>query len=156
VNVRPGAALALSKLSAAFELFIFTSSSKAYADQVIDLVAPFIPAENRFYHDSCDFLGGYAVKDLRRLHRSIHSVVLIDDMLGCGLLQPMNTVGVAPWVGDPGDSLLASVLVPLLLGVRNSDQSFAAAVRNAIKNEAPNGLAVLNDFDQAARESRCI
>jgi RNA polymerase II subunit A small phosphatase-like protein len=120
---------------------------------VIDLIAPFIPPENRRYQDSCDFFGGYAVKDLKRLHRPIHSVVLIDDMLGCGLLQPMNIVGVAPWTGDPDDSLLTSVLVPLLLGVRNSEQSFAASLRNAVRNEAPRGLTLLSDFDQAGGDN---
>jgi RNA polymerase II subunit A small phosphatase-like protein len=143
VNVRPGTIPALFSLAQIYELFVFTSSKPAYANQIIDRIAPFIPAANRFFGDSCTFIHGYAVKDLTCLGRSIDSLILIDDVLGSGLLQPGNVIGVKPWMGDPNDSLWSESLLPLLLGIGQHGSDFVTAVRRQILKGAFPELAIL-------------
>lgn len=141
VNIRPGAVSALEQLSHIYELFIFTASRREYAEPIIERIAPFIPEENRLYSDSCDFCFGYAVKDLNRVRRPLNRTILIDDVIGSGLKQPKNVVGVPPWVGDQDDSLIQSTLLPLLISVRMAD-NLVDALRHVIMDSGQSGLTL--------------
>ena len=141
VNVRPGAINALKQLSKIYELFIFTASQREYAEPIIDHIAPFIPKENRFYSDSCDYCSGYAVKDLNRLRRPLNRTILIDDVIGSGLRQPKNVVGVEPWNGEQDDCLMQSILLPLLTSVRMAD-NIVDTLRHTIRHSCQRGLTL--------------
>jgi hypothetical protein len=72
------------------------------------------------------------VKDLSYLARPIDSVILIDDVIGSGLLQPRNVIGVKPWMGDPTDSLWNETLLPLLLGIGEYSGDLVTTIRREI------------------------
>lgn len=141
INIRPGAIEALEKLSKVYELFIFTASRKEYAEPIIDRIAPFIPKENRLFNDSCETMSGYIVKDLTRLQRPLNNTLLIDDMMGSGLKQPKNVVGVSPWLGERDDELMTSTLLPMLLDV-SGNLNLVDFVRREIKSGSRHGLAI--------------
>lgn len=141
INIRPGAVEALKQLSRVYELFIFTASRKEYAEPIIDHIAPFIPKENRLFNDSCENVSGYLVKDLTRLQRPLDNTLLIDDILGSGLKQPRNIVGVSPWMGDRDDKLILATLLPMLMGV-SGNMNFVDFVRSEIKSGIRSGLTI--------------
>ncbi|OHS98736.1 NLI interacting factor-like phosphatase family protein [Tritrichomonas foetus] len=139
VDVRPGVADALKVLSSIYELFIFTASQVEYAEPIIEKVAPFIPKINRFYRDSCAPFCGYMVKDLNLLNRPLESIILVDDIIGSGLMQPKNIIGIPPWNGNVNDQIFTAVLLPLLLMVATAKHPIEF-MRHVINNGQFNEL----------------
>lgn len=115
VHVRPGATEFLEKVSDLYEIFIFTASSKEYSENIIKHIFPSVNIQNCFFRESCIFKLGYALKDLKVINRPLNQVVLVDDILGSGMMQPGNTVCVEPWIGNFQDSVLLNELYPFLL-----------------------------------------
>lgn len=115
VHVRPGAFEVLKKLSEFYQIYFFTASSKEYAEFIIGKIAPFVKKEQCFYKESCIFKFGYAIKDLKLLNQPLNKVILIDDIIGSGAMQPINTIGVEPWEGQGTDRVLQKELFPLLM-----------------------------------------
>ena len=137
VRVRNGASLLLGWLQSQFNIFIFTSASKEYADQIIDHIAPQIPQEHRFYRDSIKYLNnkysqrrssrGRGFKDIsiitkRFSYVELTKTLLIDNSKHCGLCNPSNTVVIKPWNGlDDDDTILMDVLYPILTDIAQED-----------------------------------
>ena len=67
-----------------------------------------------FSREHCTFMNGYELKDLRLLNKPLSDVVLIDDIQGSGLLQPMNSLVIPAFYGDTDDNFLIDELLPLL------------------------------------------
>jgi Dullard-like phosphatase family protein len=114
VQMRPGLLQFLARIQRLYDVFFFTSSLAEYANPIIDKIAPSVLSCRRFFRDSCHSEGGYLVKDLRVLRRSLHQTLLVDDTLGSALDNPSNLIHVSPWSGDPRDDLLLRRLLPVL------------------------------------------
>jgi RNA polymerase II subunit A small phosphatase-like protein len=114
VQVRPHAQAFVAALADHYDILVFTAASKEYTDQIVDAAFSFILRENRFYSDSCTNVNGYRVKDLSILGWPEQQIVLIDDMLGSGLMQPQNVFVVPAWMGDSDDNVFQNLL-PLLV-----------------------------------------
>ena len=132
VHVRPGAIEILEKLSETFEIFIFSASAKEYGEKIIAQIAPFIPKTKCFFKDSCIFKFGYAIKDLKLLKRPMEKIILVDDILGSGSLQPLNAIAVEPWNGSIQDRTLINELLPLLQSCE-SEENIARAVHRKMQ-----------------------
>jgi Dullard-like phosphatase family protein len=118
VRFRPGARSFIQSIGRVFDVYFFTSSVREYGNPIIDAIAPEIPADHRFFRDSCVSYCGYPVKDLRLLRRPLNQIVLVDDLEGSALLQPENLIRVQPWQGtDVNDRVLLSQLLPALMEV---------------------------------------
>ena len=117
VRMRPGVVDLIKQISALFEVFFFTASSREYANQIIDAIAPDTPESHRFFRESCVTRCGYPVKDLRLLERPMSRILIVDDMEGSALMQPKNLIRVSPWYGDDNDKVLIEQLMPVLLGI---------------------------------------
>jgi Dullard-like phosphatase family protein len=115
IRTRPGLEPALRDIAEHFDIFFFTSSDPAYANPIIDAIAPGTPPEHRFFRESCCLTDGYSVKDLRLLNRPLDRILIIDDIDGSALFQPNNLIRITPWFGDENDKALCAELVPLLL-----------------------------------------
>lgn len=111
---RPGVIEFLQKINEFYELFIFTASDKVYGNKVIDAIAPYIDTQHRLFRDSCISAHGYQIKDLRKLERPLNRVLLVDDMCASAYYQQSNLVRIAPWSGDPNDTVLLHQLLPAL------------------------------------------
>ena len=58
----------------------------------------------------------FKAKDLRIFGRPLSEVVLVDNTVSCGFLQPRNLLPISTWKGDVGDTALLQ-LIPILEGL---------------------------------------
>ena len=114
VTTRPHLREFLDLIEQLFEVFIFTSSLKEYANQIIDHIAPEIDHSHRFCRNECINTDGYHVKDLRKLSRPLNRIILVDDMQSSALLQRSNLIRILPYLGDQSDTVLVQELFPTL------------------------------------------
>jgi len=78
VKKRPGVDLFLSRVCALFEVMIFTASTQNYASAVIDKLDPNHLIHTRIYREACIQRPEGFVKDLRKLNRDLHRVIIVD------------------------------------------------------------------------------
>ena len=114
IAVRPGLRQFLEQISQVYEIFIYTYAEKEYADKVLNIIAPEIDNDHRLYREHCVKFHGYSVKDLRNLHRPLNRVILVDDTMSSGLLQPPNIIQIKPYSGEVDDKVLLEELLPIL------------------------------------------
>lgn len=125
VYLRPGLNAFLSRMAAAYELAVWTTSSPDYARFFADRLFPglslkFVWASDRstFRFDP-EFLTMHAIKDFRKLRRhgiDLNRVLMVDDSPEKHVRNYGNLVPVRPFEGDPADrelDLLATWLESL-------------------------------------------
>lgn len=78
VCCRPYAGKFLQKVSKLYEVIVFTASLSCYADQVIDALDAKHCVAYRLFREDCSDVGGILVKDLQRLGRDLHRIVIVD------------------------------------------------------------------------------
>jgi CTD small phosphatase-like protein 2 len=139
VQTRPGLTNALKQLSSHFDIYFFTASDPAYANQVIEAIAPGTPPDHRFFRDSCCTTCGYPVKDLRLLNRPLRQIIIVDDIEGSALFQPQNLIRITPWFGSPDDDVLCGELLPLLMEKCSADD-LPMAVHNSLNEKPRTGI----------------
>ena len=103
VRMRPGVVDLIKQISALFEVFFFTASSREYANQIIDAIAPDTPESHRFFRESCVTRCGYPVKDLRLLERPMSRILIVDDsdVNWTHLLLAQAVGSLWPWSQNP-------------------------------------------------------
>lgn len=139
IEVRPGFCEFLTKASKLFDILFFTDSKREFAEQVISQIAPDVELNRCFFGESCNRQSGYSVKDLSMLHVPLNQVVLVDDIIGSGLLQPMNCIGITPWAGESDDRVLLDELLPVLVDSFDC-YDVAAAARRSVKAHSGGNL----------------
>ena len=82
LNIRPFAKEFIQKMSALFEVVVFTASHSCYANSILNVLDPehkFITA--RIYRDSCfEASGNVCIKDLRIFaNRDLKDIVIVDN-----------------------------------------------------------------------------
>ena len=99
----------LKKLSQHFDVFIFTASTQAYADPIIDHIDPDRVVQHRLYRESCSLVRNQVfVKDLRVLGRSLENVLLVDNAPYSYMMQLANGIPIIPYYrGNDDDQLMA-------------------------------------------------
>lgn len=139
ILVRNGAQPLLNELAKCYNIYIFTSSSKEYADSIIDRIAPFIPMKNRLYRDSIKFCLKKPFKDLSMINTDYKRILLIDDTANNGFKQPKNVVVVKKWQGDDTDYVLIKDLLPLLKAVAH-EENLPIGIRNQSLLQCPDNI----------------
>lgn len=81
VRVRPGCEEFLKAMSEYYEIFIFTASVPEYANPVIDKIDPQRYCHLRLFRSNCSLVNGMFVKDLSKVGRNLHNVIIIDVFL---------------------------------------------------------------------------
>ena len=77
---------------------IFTASSKAYADPILNHLDPDNLIQHRLYRDHCTLVRNQIfVKDLRILGRKLENVVLVDNAPYSYLMQLSNGIPILPY-----------------------------------------------------------
>lgn len=115
INFRPHLQTFLSEMAQHYEIVIFTSAVKEYADLVIN----FIDAERRFvsrryYRDDiATEQDGQRVKDLTLVSKNLAKTIIIDNMPENFVKQSKNGIFIKSWYDDPHDTALLE-LMPLL------------------------------------------
>ncbi|KAF5910021.1 CTD small phosphatase-like protein 2 [Clarias magur] len=97
-----------------FEMFVYTSAKKEYAEMIVDILDPKKKIfRHRLYQDDCSCVLGHYVKDLEVLERDLSKTVVLDNAPHTFPYHLMNTVPIKSWCGDKEDKELQR-LVPYL------------------------------------------
>lgn len=100
----------LQKMGELYECVLFTASLAKYADPVADLLDKWGVFRARLFRESCVFYRGNYVKDLGRLGRNLHKVVIVDNSPASYIFHPDNAVPVASWFNDMSDTELRDLI----------------------------------------------
>lgn len=93
-----------------YECVLFTASLAKYADPVADLLDKWGVFRSRLFRESCVFYRGNYVKDLGRLGRDLHKVVIVDNSPASYIFHPDNAVPVASWFDNVHDTELRDLI----------------------------------------------
>jgi len=111
IYIRPGLSKFLERVSSKFELILFTSSTKEYADIMLSLVDPERKYfKSRLYRDNCVENKGFLLKDLRVIgNRQLEKIILIDNNLINMSPQLRNGYLISSFFNDKNDNELKKV-----------------------------------------------
>jgi RNA polymerase II subunit A small phosphatase-like protein len=126
---RPFVDLFLAKMGEMFECVLFTASLAKYADPVANLLDTTSCFRSRLFRESCVFYKGNYVKDLSKLGRDLHNVIIIDNSPASYIFHPENAVPVTSWFDDPDDTELRE-LIPFLKTLSSADNCVTALQNN--------------------------
>lgn len=70
----------------------FFSAPVQYADPVADLLDKWDVFHSRLFRESCVFHRGNYVKDLSRLGRELHKIIIVDNSPASYIFHPENAV----------------------------------------------------------------
>jgi Dullard-like phosphatase family protein len=114
VKIRPFARDFLRRVSALFEVAVFTASLAPYADQVVDHLDPsHTLVQHRLYRQHCTNVDGSYIKDLSLLGRSMERVALVDNSPVAYSFHPEHGIPILSWFDDKADTELLNLL-PML------------------------------------------
>ncbi|KAK2868684.1 hypothetical protein Q7C36_000555 [Tachysurus vachellii] len=113
----------LQKMGELFECVLFTASLAKYADPVADLLDQWGVFRARLFRESCVFHRGNYVKDLSRLGRELHNVIIVDNSPASYIFHPENAVPVQSWFDDMTDSELLDLL-PFFEGLSKEEDVY--------------------------------
>ncbi|XP_064114317.1 carboxy-terminal domain RNA polymerase II polypeptide A small phosphatase 1-like [Macrobrachium nipponense] len=114
----------LQKMGELYECVLFTASLAKYADPVANLLDKWGVFRARLFRESCVFHRGNYVKDLSRLGRDLHKVVIMDNSPASYIFHPDNAVPVSSWFDDMSDSELID-LIPFLETLSKVDNVYS-------------------------------
>lgn len=138
VQTRPNLKYFLERISKLYDIYFYTSSTKEYANLIIDKIMPDIKQNHRFFRDSCINVYGYYVKDLNLIRRPLKQILLVDDSSGSALKNPKNLVKIEPWQGEKDDKVLLNLLGVLENIALESD--IRSSFLEIVKNEKLEGI----------------
>merc|ERR1711981_170588 len=114
----------LCRMGELFECVLFTASLAKYADPVADLLDKWDVFHCRLFRESCVFHRGNYVKDLSRLGRELHKIIIVDNSPASYVFHPDNAVPCSSWFDDMDDRELLD-LIPLLEKLSKVDSVYA-------------------------------
>lgn len=114
----------LCRMGELFECVLFTASLAKYADPVADLLDKWDVFHCRLFRESCVFHRGNYVKDLSRLGRELHKIIIVDNSPASYVFHPDNAVPCASWFDDMNDRELLD-LIPFLEKLSKVDSVYA-------------------------------
>ena len=105
--LRPGVINFLTELSELYEIIIFTSSPKIYADNIIDKIdEKGILISHRLYKPHVIFERGKSVKKLNLIGRDLNKIIFVDNMKSNAKYNPKNLYLIPSWTDDIYDDEL--------------------------------------------------
>ena len=140
----------LKRMGEMFECVLFTASFARYADPVADLLDKTCCFKSRLYRESCVVYKEKYVKDLSKLGRDLHNVIIIDNSPASYRFPPENAIPVTSWFDDQDDTELLD-LIPLLESINNVDDCVTALQTNFERYKASQKFQYYNDNQEEHR-----
>ena len=112
--LRPGVIQFLEELSKLYEIIIFTSSPKIYADRIlnkIDIDNNYI--SHRLYKDHVIYEKGKSVKKLNMIGRDLNKIIFVDNMKSNAKYNLQNLCHVSTWIYDINDEEIINLKTKL-------------------------------------------
>ena len=140
LKLRPGLFKFLSKIKKFYEIIVFTSGTKEYANQIIDL----IEGEEKFfdfrlYREHTLIYKNEFIKDISRIGRPLDKIIIVDNLPQNFRLQKENGIEIKSFFGDDNnDKALESLgnilkkIVNRFNDVRNGILEYKNEIRNKI------------------------
>merc|ERR1712150_342748 len=100
----------LCRMGELFECVLFTASLAKYADPVADLLDKWDVFRSRLFRESCVFHKGNYVKDLSKLGRELHQIIIVDNSPASYIFHPENAVPCSSWFDDMNDRELLDLI----------------------------------------------
>ena len=103
--IRPGAIEFLKEISAYYEIIIFTSSYKSYADYILnklDINKDII--SYRLYKSHASFEKGRSIKKLSMIGRDLKKIIFVDNLKNNAKYNKKNLYLIPSWIGDMKDN----------------------------------------------------
>lgn len=126
---RPGLDKFMEKFSKIYDIFIFTSGDRDYADPIINVICPFVDLQHRLYRSSCTIENNQIHKDIDAFKRPKNKIILIEDNPAIKKDHPDNTIIVPKWNLSSKDTILIDWLPKILDNCAKSSD-----VRDIIRN----------------------
>ena len=105
--LRPGVIEFLTELSKFYEIIIFTSSPKIYADNIIDKIdEKGTLISHRLYKSHVTFEKGKSVKKLNMIGRDLNKIIFVDNLKSNAKYNPKNLYLIPSWTDDIYDNEL--------------------------------------------------
>ncbi|XP_075046625.1 CTD small phosphatase-like protein 2 [Mixophyes fleayi] len=114
LKLRPHVGEFLEKLCKIYEIFVFTTAKKEYAENIVDILDPQKKLiRHRLYQEHCVCVAGHYVKDLGVLHRDLAKTVAMDTVAYTLPFHITNRIPVHRWTGSRKDKELLSLFPAL-------------------------------------------
>lgn len=114
LNMRPYVQEFLERMSKVYEIFVYTSAKKEYADEILDLVDPQKKlVRHRLYQEDCFCVQGHYIKDLAVLKRDLAKAVIVGNTPYTFPYQLMNMIPIPSWYGNKADQELQKLIPDL-------------------------------------------
>ena len=105
----------LEEMGHYYELIVWTSATKTYANTLLDAIeSEKTYFDYVFYREHAIIIGDDFVKDLNRIGRSLDKVIIVDDMPQNFRLQRQNGITIKPFLGDDNNDMALYDLLPIL------------------------------------------
>ncbi|SBS92753.1 NLI interacting factor-like phosphatase, putative (NIF2) [Plasmodium ovale curtisi] len=115
---RPYIDLFFSILYPFYEIVIFTTSIKTYADTVLNIIDVDHYIDKKFYREDCyEINKKIYIKNLLNIKKEISKIILIDDTNISSIKYPDNFFQIKKWQGDLNDTELLDI-IPFFLNLR--------------------------------------
>ncbi|KAJ8374719.1 hypothetical protein SKAU_G00052990 [Synaphobranchus kaupii] len=112
--LRPHVKEFLQSMSKIFEMFVYTSAKKEYAEKILETLDPQKKLfRHRLYQEDCACVFGHYIKDLDMLERDLAKTVVLDNAPHAFPYHLMNMIPIKSWAGDTDDDELQK-LIPYL------------------------------------------
>lgn len=140
VRVRPYLEDCLERLSALYEIVVFTAGVQEYADKILDHIDPERKIiKKRMYRQDCIQLGDYFVKDLDVfIDREKENIIIVDNSIMSFAFDLDNGVPIQSFMGDETDDKELLFLISFL-----EEAFYTQDVRPSIRESFK--LSVLKD-----------
>lgn len=119
--LRPYVKEFLQAMSKVYEMFVYTSAKKEYAEKILDILDPRRQLfRHRLYQEDCTCVLGHYVKDLEVLERDLAKTVVLDNAPHTYPYHLMNMIPIKSWSGEKEDKELHK-LIPYLERLSGAD-----------------------------------
>ena len=135
-RIRPYLFQFLNSIKNYYEIIIFTSGTKDYADPILDTIE-----ENkekyfsyRLYRESCTVIDNQYTKDISSLGRDISKIIIVDNIAQNFILQKKNGILISSFWGDDGSDKCLLYLGRILIniGIEMMENNYLLDIRDEI------------------------